>query len=135
MHCSPIQEEKRMDIDQDLKQKVTDKPTWTRGLYILLFIVIYSVAELVMYAVVVFQFLFSLFTGSRNEQLLVLGKNLSTFIYEVLLYITYNSDDKPYPFGPWPGSEAPTTSVAKKKKTAKKTPPKDNTGPDTGSQS
>jgi len=116
-----------MDIDQELKQKVTDKPTWTRGLYILLFIFIYSIAELVVYAVVVFQFLFSLFTGSRNEQLLLLGKNLSTFIYEVLLYITYNSDEKPYPFGPWPGASTTAVAAPKKKKVAKKKPT-DNSG-------
>jgi hypothetical protein len=124
-----------MDIDQELKQKVTNKPTWTRGLYILLFIFIYSIAELVMYAVVIFQFLFSLFTGGRNEQLLVLGRNLSTFIYEVLLYITYNTDDKPYPFGPWPGASAVAQPVAKKKKTAKKKIAEDTAGTDTEEKS
>jgi hypothetical protein len=124
-----------MDIDQELKQKVTNKPTWTRGLYILLFIFIYSIAELVMYAVVIFQFLFSLFTGDRNEQLLVLGRNLSTFIYEVLLYITYNTDDKPYPFGPWPGASAVAQPVAKKKKTAKKKIAEDTAGTDTEEKS
>lgn len=124
-----------MDIDQELKQKVTDKPTWTRGLYILLFIFIYSIAELVVYAVVVFQFLFSLFTGTRNEQLLVLGKNLSTFIYEVLQYITYTSDDKPYPFGPWPGASTAATPAAKKKKAVKKKPKSEDTGSGEESQS
>lgn len=123
-----------MDLDPALKQKVTDKPTWTRGLYILLFVIIYGVAELVVYAVVIFQFFFSLFTGTRNAQLLSLGGSLSMFIYQILKFITYNSDDKPYPFGPWPGagdttpvvspvaSAAPKTSkkVAKKKKTANK---------------
>lgn len=109
-----------MEMDPEFKERVTAKPTWTRGLYILLFIVIYSIAEIVLYGVVVLQFLFSLFSGSTNSQLLVLGKNLSTFIYQILTYLTYNSDDKPYPFGPWPGDDKPRSAPAKKKKAAKK---------------
>ncbi len=109
-----------MEMDPEFKQKVTAKPTWTRGLYILLFVIIYSIAEIVVYGVVVLQFLFSLFTGKCNDQLLILGKNLSTFIYQVLTYLTYNSDDKPYPFAPWPGADSAPVKTAQKKKTAAK---------------
>ena len=123
-----------MEMDPELKEKVTARPTWTRGLYILLFIIIYSVAEIVVYGVVVLQFLFTLFTGTCNTQLQTLGKNLSTFIYQVLMYITYNSEEKPYPFAPWPGDASPTKAPAKKKKTAaKKTSGKEN--PDKGTES
>lgn len=111
-----------MEMDPEFKERVTAKPTWTRGLYILLFVVIYNIAEIVIYGVVVLQFLFTLFTGTRNAQLLSLGKNLSTFVYQVFTYLTYNSDEKPYPFAPWPGDEtAPKATTTKtKKKTAKK---------------
>ena len=103
-------------MDPEFKEKVTAKPTWTRGLYILLFVVIYSIAEIVVYGVVVLQFLFSLFTGTCNAQLQILGRNLSTFIYQVFMYLTYNSDEKPYPFAPWPSSETALKAPAKKKK-------------------
>ena len=110
-----------MEMDPDFKERVTAKPTWTRGLYILLFIVIYNIAEIVVYAVVILQFLFTLFGGDRNAQLQSLGKNLSTFIYQVFMYITYNSDERPYPFAPWPGdSTGSAAPVKKKKKAAKK---------------
>lgn len=109
-----------MEMDPEFKEKVTAKPTWTRGLYILLFVIIYSVAEIVVYGVVVLQFLFSLFTGACNVQLQSLGKNLSTFIYQVFMYLTYNSDEKPYPFAPWPDNAAPAKAPVKKKKTSSK---------------
>jgi len=110
-----------MEMDPEFKERVTAKPTWTRGLYILLFVVIYNIAEIVIYGVVVLQFLFTLFTGTRNAQLLSLGKNLSTFVYQVFNYLTYNTDEKPYPFAPWPGEEtAPKATAKKKKKAAKK---------------
>jgi hypothetical protein len=109
-----------MEMDPEFKERVTAKHTWTRGLYILLFIVIYNIAEIVVYAVVILQFLFTLFGGNRNAQLQSLGKNLSTFIYQVFMYITYNSDERPYPFAPWPGDIDTTKAPAKKKKKAVK---------------
>lgn len=122
-----------MEMDPEFKERVTAKPTWTRGLYILLFVVIYNIAEIVIYGVVVLQFLFTLFTGTRNAQLLSLGKNLSTFVYQVFTYLTYNTDEKPYPFAPWPGEEtAPKAAAKKKKKTAKKLEKGDDQKDETG---
>jgi len=122
-----------MEMDPEFKERVTAKPTWTRGLYILLFVVIYNIAEIVIYGVVVLQFLFTLFTGTRNAQLLSLGKNLSTFVYQVFTYLTYNSDEKPYPFAPWPGEgSTPKAAPKKKKKTAKKLEKDDDKADETG---
>lgn len=89
-------------MDGELKQHVLHGGTWLRGFYMLLFMVIYKVAEIVILALVIFQFLFALFTGHHNERLLKLGQNLSTFVYQIMLFLTFNSDYHPYPFGAWP---------------------------------
>lgn len=86
------------EITENLKQQ----STWMRGLYILLFAVLYSLAEFVLIAVVVFQFLLKLFTGETNPRLLKLGQSLATYIYQIIEFVTYNSDYQPYPFGAWP---------------------------------
>jgi hypothetical protein len=117
-------------MDPHVKENVTAQTTWIRGLYILLFAIIYSIAEIVVVAVVVFQFISTLFMGQNNQQLLRLGRSLSEFVRQVLLFVTYNSDEKPFPFGPWPevGEMALTTTEKKKttKKTAaKKSPPEE----------
>jgi hypothetical protein len=91
-------------MSSDIKQHLKAQSTWMRGFYIILFAFIYSIAEVVLAAVVLFQFLTTLFTGNKNERLLEFGNNLSSFIYQILKYLTYNSDDKPYPFDEWPGS-------------------------------
>ena len=87
---------------EDLKSKVTDSSAWLRLLFILLFAAIYSVAEMVLAAVVLFQFLCVLFTGKRNDKVLSLGAQISTFAYQVFRYLTYNSDERPFPFADWP---------------------------------
>ena len=108
-------------MDEQLKEHVTRTSTWTRGLYILLFAVIYSVTEIVIVAVVVFQFLSTLIIGQNNQQLLRLGRSLSEFIRQILLFVTYNSDEKPFPFGDWPEVGEMSLVPVPKKKAAKKT--------------
>ena len=76
---------------------------WKRGLFMLLFAVIYSIAEIVVCFVVVFQFLCVLITGDKNSRVLELGQSLSAFIYEVLQFVTFNSERMPFPFEAWPG--------------------------------
>lgn len=89
-------------MDEDLKGNVTSQSTWVRGLYMLLFALIYSIAEIVFTAVAVFQFLTALVTGRPNELLLNFGQSLSTYIYHIIQFFTFNRDEKPYPFAPWP---------------------------------
>ena len=86
---------------EELRAHLTTRDTWIRGLYILLFAVIYSIAELVLAAVVVFQFVARLITGDVNERLLEFGQQLSRYLYDMLRFFTFNSDEKPYPFTPW----------------------------------
>ncbi|HLB80083.1 MAG TPA: DUF4389 domain-containing protein, partial [Dongiaceae bacterium] len=75
---------------------------WARGLFMLLFVVIYGVLEVVLSAVVIFQFVTTLVARGPNERLLELGRSLSDYVYAILLFLTYNSDEKPYPFAAWP---------------------------------
>ncbi len=89
-------------MNDEIKQKILDKNTWLRGLFMLLFILIAGVARFVIAVVVLFQFFSVLFTGNTNAQLLTLGQNLSTYIYQITLFLTFNSERRPFPFGAWP---------------------------------
>lgn len=86
---------------------VKTRSTWVRGLYMLLFVVIYGLAEFLAGAIVLFQFVLLVLTGRTNEQLRGFSGKLATFMYEIVLFLAFNSEDKPYPFGTWPDG-APT---------------------------
>ena len=92
-------------MNDDIKQHLKSQSTWMRGLYMLLYIIFSRIAELVLGVVIVFQFLLKLFTGDTNERLLKLGQGLSTYIYQVFQYLTFNTEYQPYPFGAWPKGE------------------------------
>ena len=89
-------------MDQKIKENVTRQSTWMRLVYMVLFAVIFNIAEFVIVVVVVVQFLFKLFTGTANETLGALGQTVAKYVYEMIAYLTFHTDDMPYPFGPWP---------------------------------
>ena len=78
---------------------------WRRALFMVLFAVLYGVAEFVLGVVVIVQFVIVLFTGSANEQLLRLGSSLSIYVYQVFRFLTFTGDEQPFPLSVWPVDE------------------------------
>jgi hypothetical protein len=69
----------------------------------IVFVAIYTLTRFVFAAVVVLQFLFVLFTAETNKQLTGLGQSLATYTYQIMRYLSFNSEDKPFPFSAeWP---------------------------------
>lgn len=98
-------------MSNDIKHNLKNQSTWKRGLYMLMFTIFSRIAEVVLFTIVVFQFLFKLLTGDTNERLRKLGQSISTYIYQVFQYLNFNSDYQPYPFGAWPKGEPKPTST------------------------
>lgn len=96
----------------DIKKNLKEDKNWWRALHMLLFAILYNVAEIVLVAVAIFQLFAVLLTGKTNERLLKLGQGLSTYIYQVMRFLTFNSNYQPYPFGAWPMGE-PTVDAKK----------------------
>ena len=75
--------------------------TWKRILYMLLFAFAYSLAEVVLMGIVVIQVFFKLITGSINDNLKILGQQTARYIYDVMLFLSFNTEEKPFPFSAW----------------------------------
>lgn len=93
-------------MNTELKTNMSSRQIWLRGLYMILFAVIYHVAEVVIGALVILQFLFSLFTGHANMRLLQFGHSLSRYIYQILRFLMFNSEEMPFPFADWPAADS-----------------------------
>jgi hypothetical protein len=89
----------------DKKIPLTNCNTWIRLAYMLLFTLLLMAARLVISLVVIVQFLLVLVIGSDNENLRNLGQGLAKWVYETVLFLTFNSEEKPYPFNEWPSVE------------------------------
>ena len=98
----------------ELKNNIKNSSVWKRLLFMILFSILYSTAEVVLAVVVLYQFLSLLFTGNKNEKVLSFGAQISTYAYQVFSYLTFNTEDKPFPMSDWPSDKALTAKVAKK---------------------
>jgi hypothetical protein len=96
------------ETEPDPGMNQDEQGIWLRGLYMLLFVVIYGVAEVVVCAVALVQFGWFVALGERNTRLQRFGESLSEFVRDIVRYWTFCSEDKPFPFAEWPQSE--TTS-------------------------
>ena len=88
--------------EEDLKRHVKDKDTWMRFVYLVVFGVAFYLSIGLTFASSVFQFLAKLFSGQSFEGLAEFGDNLGAYQAQVTRYLTFASDDKPFPFAPFP---------------------------------
>lgn len=91
--------------NNEIKSNLLSVPHWIRLVFMVLFALVLQVVGSVVMLLVFVQFLFSLITGKSNSALQELGSSLSKFIYQALAFLTYNSEEKPFPFADWPTPE------------------------------
>ena len=91
--------EHRASLAQNLKSRAT----WLRLFFMLVMALLYSVSRVVIGALVLLQFFWVLFTGRSNVRLLNFGQSLATYTYQIVRYLTYNTEERPFPFdADWP---------------------------------
>lgn len=88
--------------EQDqLKQNLQNPNQWLRIVYMLLFWIILYFVMMVTGAVILIQVLFALITGSDNKNLRKFAADLTKYINQIILFLTYNENRKPFPFAAW----------------------------------
>lgn len=81
------------------------KTGWNRVLFTAIFWVIFYVSQFVVAIVVVAQCAFTILTNKPNSQLLAFGDSMGRYIHEILRFVTFNSDRRPFPFEEFPKSD------------------------------
>jgi len=92
-------------MEQQTKTHLLNPETWIRLLYMIVFGLLSILARMVVWIVAVLQFLLVLITGADNKNLRDLGQGAAKWTYQAFLFLTFNSNDKPYPFSDWPEIE------------------------------
>ena len=90
---------------------VKNTNTWVRLAYMVLFSVLLMAGRSVISLIVLAQFLFVLVTGKDNDNLRNLGQGLGKWVYQTILFLTFNAESKPFPFDEWPVAE-PTSGYS-----------------------
>jgi hypothetical protein len=92
----------------ELEQNLRARSTWLRLVFMIVIAICHEVARLVGGVIVLLQFLHVLFTGKPNARLLDAGLSLAQYVYQVVEYLTFNTEVRPFPFdAEWPAPRRP----------------------------
>ena len=96
------------EADIPFEENIKSRATWLRLLFMFVFYVIGTVTTAVLSVVVVLGFFWVLFTGEKNAQLQQVGQVIAAYLCDIVRYLTFNTEEKPFPFGnELPSAEAP----------------------------
>jgi hypothetical protein len=89
----------------DVKTNVKNVDTWLRGLFIIVYAVISYVLFWIIWLVVIFQFIMKVLTANLNPNVMNFSGGLTRYAFQILEYVTFQSEERPWPIGPWPAGK------------------------------
>ena len=107
-HAPPEPDGESRSREGGIAEHLSSRDSWLRLLFMVLFVALWSITRLVVLAVIILQVLFLLFSGKRNARLAGFGASLAVYSYELVAYLTFASEEQPFPFSDWPDGSAPT---------------------------
>ena len=75
---------------------------WLRGVFMILFGILYSLVGTVLVVVAVLQFILVLTGNAPNTRLLTFGRSLGSYVQQIVNFQSFNAEEKPFPFNDWP---------------------------------
>jgi len=81
--------------------KPSPESIWLRGLWMLVVLVLFGLAQSVLGAAALVQFFWMLLSGHRNQPLAEFGDGLANWMAKATRFQTGASDDKPFPWSSW----------------------------------
>ncbi len=85
-------------IDPEIQRHLKAPNTWQRIFFMAVFAFILGFVRMLLWAVVLFQVVSKLLTGQDNPHARQLGATLAVYVYQILLFLTFNTEQMPFPF-------------------------------------
>lgn len=71
---------------------------FVRLLYIVSYVIILGIVRFILWGVLLVQMVLHLFGASPSPSAQRVGQNVADYIYRIWLYLSYNTEEKPFPF-------------------------------------
>lgn len=82
--------------------KADEDPTLLRIIYVALFYFVFALSEFLVIFIAIFQSLYVLIAGEPQQDVRRFGGTLGRYVDSIISYISWNSNEKPFPFSDWP---------------------------------
>ena len=87
---------------EEIETNEREKPGIARALYILLYLIIGRFISMVLFVIAITQYIYSWLTGEPNDKILYFTEGLAEYTKQLVSYVGFNTDEKPWPVGEWP---------------------------------
>lgn len=93
-------------MNQDeVKRNLLSLDQWLRMLLMVGYLFVVWVLGMVLLVIMITQTLVVLITGELNANLQRFGAIATAYLYQIVIFLVYGTDDKPFPFAPFPGGD------------------------------
>lgn len=79
-----------------------ERPGLSRALYTILYLIIIRLISMVLFVIAITQYIYSWLSGEPNEKILYFTESLAGYSKQLVSYVGFNTDEKPWPIGDWP---------------------------------
>jgi len=87
---------------EEIETNKCEKPGVSRALYTILYLIIGRFISVVLFVIAITQYIYCWLTGGPNEKLLEFTEGLAEYAQQLVSYVGFNTDEKPWPVGDWP---------------------------------
>jgi len=87
---------------EEVVENIKETSIWLRLILVVIFLFVFTFTDIILWFIAGIQFLFTIFTKKPNENLLGFSIKLRNYLSQIIDFVTYSSDLKPFPFSPFP---------------------------------
>ncbi len=89
-----------------LKDRLFSRQLWLRIVYMIIFYIVSRVIAWMIGLCAILQTISRLFTGNLMTPVWDFSANLNAYMMQLIEYLTYRSEEKPFPFMDWPNQDS-----------------------------
>ncbi len=78
---------------------------WLRGLFMLLMGVAFHICATILFVAALLQFFMQLLSDAPNARLAHFGRNLGSYMRQIVHFLTFATEETPFPFSEWPSGD------------------------------
>jgi len=90
---------------EEIETNQQPKADLARVLYTILYLIIGRFISMILFVITVSQFIYSWLIGEPNDKLLSFTVGLAEYSKQLVSYICFNINERPWPAGDWPSVE------------------------------
>jgi hypothetical protein len=92
-------------MENNWKDNLKSESFWLRSLFMIFFFVVYRIVDIAVFLIAVSQWFYVFLTGDANVSLSRFASSLANYVAQIIAYLSYSSELKPFPFTDWPSED------------------------------